>query len=140
MLPNLLPSPPFSNFLHSLPQSSTSTALFVTLFFEWMDDCPAFDVILLNNIMDLHMLSFGTLVPEEPCYACFLQQGITFTEVWHIMRLFASTLIWYHTHKQSHVTYTRNKILTHPMNVTLKSPVMYSQQLFTFHGINNCWY
>ena len=47
------------------------------------------------------------------------------------MRLFA------HTQTKS-CKYTRNKILTHPMNVILKSPVMYSQQLFAFHGINNC--
>ena len=31
---------------------------------------------------------------------CFLQQGVMFTEVWHIMRFFTGTLIWYHTQTQ----------------------------------------
>ena len=32
-----------------------------------------------------------------------MQQGVKFTEVWHIMCSFASTLIWYHTHIQTYI-------------------------------------
>ena len=28
-----------------------------------------------------------------------MEQGIKFTEVWHIMWSFNGTLIWYHTHR-----------------------------------------
>ena len=52
--------------------------------------------ILLNDIMDLHMSYLGKFVPEGPW--CIMQQGVKFTEVWHVMWLFTSTLIWYHTH------------------------------------------
>ena len=69
-----------------------------------------------------------------------IQQGSKFTEVWHIMRYFASTLIWYHTHKQRHATPARAKALTEPYKYILKPPVMCSQQLFVFHWISNCWY
>ena len=107
-----------------------------------MGDCAIFDAILLDNIMDLHMLSLGTLVPEGPCclVVCFTQQDIKFTEVWHIMRFFAGSLIWYHTHKQRHTTHTRVKRLTHPYKYILTPPVMCSQQLLVFHWIYNCWY
>ena len=30
-------------------------------------DPSTFDVILLNDIMDLHMSRLGTIVPGEPC-------------------------------------------------------------------------
>ena len=53
--------------------------------------------ILLNN-MDLHMSSLCTLVQEKPW--C-MQQGVKFTEVWHIMWFFGGTLIDI-THKQTH--------------------------------------
>ena len=49
-----------------------------------MDDYATFDVILLDNIIDLHMSSRGTLVPEEPCYMFYTtkkKQGIKFTEL-----------------------------------------------------------
>ena len=50
--------------------------------------------ININDAMDINMSSLGTLV-------CFMQQGVKFTEVWHIMWFLTSTLIWYHTHKDT---------------------------------------
>ena len=35
---------------------------------------------------------------------CFMQQGVKCIEVWHIMWLFAGTLIWYHTHTYTQYT------------------------------------
>ena len=32
-----------------------------------MDDCATIDAFLLDDIMDLHMLSLGSLLPKEPC-------------------------------------------------------------------------
>ena len=37
--------------------------------------------ILLNDNVDLHMSSLGSLVPEGPWYVCFMQQDIKFAEV-----------------------------------------------------------
>ena len=39
-----------------------------------MDGCATFGVILFNNVMDLHVSSFSTLVPEEHCY--FVNPGL----------------------------------------------------------------
>ena len=51
-----------------------------------MDDCAIFDVILLDNIMNLHMSSLGTLVPEEHCCVCYTTRyqiywGLTHNEI-----------------------------------------------------------
>ena len=48
-----------------------------------------------NDIKDLHLSSLATLVPEEleDLDMCFMQQGVKFTEVWHLMWFFSSTLI-----------------------------------------------
>ena len=70
----------FSNFVHSLPfcclqphPHSHSVALFIWLN-GWL--CYIWCAILLNDIMDLHMLSFGTLVPEGCVfYANLLRSG-----------------------------------------------------------------
>ena len=99
----LLPTLFFQIFPISLPRVSNynPAALFVALF-HWLNRwlCHIWCVILLNTIMDLHMLSLSTLVPKD-FDVCFMKQGVTFTEVWHIMWLFASTLIWYHTDTQT---------------------------------------
>ena len=111
--PPILPSPPFSNFVHHPPKPLLPLLFLLPYFFDWIDDHATFGVILLDDIMDLHMSILGTLVPEEPC-CVFYTKGIKFTEVWHIMKFLASTLIWYHKQKQRHTTHTRAKRLTHP--------------------------
>ena len=61
----------FSNFVHLLPLSPTPspTVLSVVLFL-WLTGWSYYIwcAILLNVIMDLHMLSLGTLPPEGPWY------------------------------------------------------------------------
>ena len=88
-------------------------------------------VILLNDIMDLHMLS---LVPSGLFYAMRCQ----FTEVSHVTRFFASTFLWYHSNKQRHTTHTEktNKMI-YPYKYILKPPVLGSQQLPLLHSMNN---
>ena len=47
-----------------------------------MGDYPTFDLILLDNVMDLHMSKLFTLVEDEPLFtACFIQQSTKFTEI-----------------------------------------------------------
>ena len=98
--------------------------------------------------MDLHMLSLGTLVSKRN-WCVF--QGTKFTEVWHIMWLFAGSLIWYHTHKhtQRHTAHLGDSRLAHPNKYIFTPPVMCSQhsviyyikwithwyQKFTFHNV-----
>ena len=44
-----------------------------------MGYCSTSDVILLNDIKELHMLSIETLVPKN-LDVCLMQQGIKFTK------------------------------------------------------------
>ena len=86
----------FSNFVHLLPLSPTPspTVLSVVLFL-WLTGWSYYIwcAILLNVIMDLHMLSLGTL-HQKDLDMCFMLQGIKFTELWLIMWFFTSTLNW----------------------------------------------
>ena len=77
---------------------------------------------LLNDNMDLHMPSLGTLVPEGP-WCVFYATRCQVTEVWHIMCIFTGTLIWYYSHK--HTQHTRASRLTHPTYI-FTPPVVYT--------------
>ena len=50
--------------------------------------------------MILWIYTCRTLVTlyQKDLDVCIMQQGVKFTEVWHVMWLFTSTLIWYHKH------------------------------------------
>ena len=101
---------PLSNFVTSptpfykKKTNYTSTALFVALFFDWMDGRTLFDVFLLD-IMDQHMSRLGTLVSEKPCvlhttrYQIYC--GLTDNEVffWYSDSI-SQTQITYNTHKR----------------------------------------
>ena len=128
--------PPFFQILSNtfplslLPPTPTPTA-----FFGWIGDHATFDVLVY--LMTLWI---------EPWYqkeldVCFMQQGIKFTEVWHIMWFFAGTLIWYHTHKHMHThrqtIHSRASWLTHPYWYIFTPPVMSSQQLSLLHWKDN---
>ena len=110
--------PPFSNFvqppLSHFPATSDlhpncSFCCPVSLA-EWVI-IPHLMCYLPNDNMDLHMSSLGTLVPE----GTFMQQGVRFTEVWHIMWFFTGTLIWYHkhTHTHTHTQHTQGPVDWH---------------------------
>ena len=97
----------FSNPSSLLPLTFISTTLF-DVFFLWLNErtCHIWCVILLINIMDLHILSLGTLVVEQLC-SVFMQKGVKFTEVWHIMCFLL--VLWFditntHTHKHTQPT------------------------------------
>ena len=60
---------------------------------------------VLIYLMIIWICTCRALVPfNQGLDVCFMQQVATFTEVWHIMWFFNSTLIWYHTHKHTHNT------------------------------------
>ena len=68
--PLLLPTPLLQIWSKppSFPENSTPTAFFVTLLI-WLNLQlqHIWCVFLVNDIVDIHMSSLGTLVPEEPC-------------------------------------------------------------------------
>ena len=71
--PPILPTPIFQILSsHALPPlfCPTLTALSF-VFFGWMGDRATFGVILLNDIIDLYMLSLGTLVTEGPWFVFY---------------------------------------------------------------------
>ena len=78
--------------------------------FGWMGDRSTFD--LLFYLMILWIYTFRALVHlyQKDVDVFFMQQGVKFTDVWHIIRFFAGTLIWYHTRKhtraQRHTTHS----------------------------------
>ena len=122
---------PLFQILPTCLPTFTPTALFVALIL-WLSEWSRsiWCVILINDIMYLHMSSLGTLVAEGPSCA-FYEHSIKFTELCHIMIMwfFASTLIWYLTHKQRHPAPTKGKRLTHPWKYILTPPAMCPQQL-----------
>ena len=111
--------PPIFKFcLHPAPCLSSPKSLppLFTLFFAlfiWLNGWSfhIWCVILFNDVMDLHMLILGTLVPEEPCCVFYTTRHQIYWGL-YIMRFFASTLFWYHTYKQRHAAQTRVKNTT----------------------------
>ena len=110
------------------------TVLSVALFL-WLNgwSCHIWCTILLNGNMDLHMSGLGT----RRTSMCFMQQGIKFTAVWHIMCFFTGTLIWYHTHTntQTHTAHLGASRLTQPHKYIFPPPVMCSEQLPLLHSM-----
>ena len=100
--PPILPTlPPFSNFVQPLlpccHQPQPSLLFLLPCFFDQMDDCTTIDVLFCLMILWIHICQ--TLVPQyqRGLDVYFMQQGVKFTEVWH-MWFFGGTLIWYHIH------------------------------------------
>ena len=115
------------------PPSSTPIVHSVFLFL-WLNgwSCHIWCTTLLNDNMDLHMSSLSTSVPKG-LDACFMQQGITFTELWHIIWFFNGSLIWYHTHKHTHTAHSETSWLTHLYKYIFTPSFMCSEQLPLLH-------
>ena len=96
---------------------------------------------LLNDIMDPHMSSLGTLVPVLEGTSCvFMHQGVKFNEVWYIMwvlLVITHTHTHTHTHTQSYTAHSGASALTHPYKYKFTPSVMCSQQWSLLHWMNN---
>ena len=83
----------------------------ISCFFGWIGDRATFNVILLNNIMDLHMLSLGILEPEGSCYVFYATRCQGYWGLTHNV-----VFCWYfdltsHTHTNTHIhTNTHSKL------------------------------
>ena len=100
------PHPPFFFKFWTVPHPITSipTALFIALFC-WLNGWlrHIWCVILLNDIMDLHIRSLGTMYQKDHI-VCFMQQGVKFTEVSQNVIFYWYSVLWFDitsTHKIS---------------------------------------
>ena len=111
-LPN--PLPPFSNFITPPPYFSLQTPPpLLFLLSCWMGDRATFDVFyfLLNYIMDLHMLSLGTVVPEGPWCVFYSTRHQVYWGLTHNV-----TFCWYPgliSHTLKHTQHTQGPLEWH---------------------------
>ena len=84
-----------------------------------MGDHDTFNVTFLNDIRDLHMMSLST----RRTLLCFMQQGVEFTEVWHIISFFPNTLIGNQTDTQRYTAHSGANRLTNPYKYILTPQV-----------------
>ena len=97
-----------------LPPSFTSSAIFDVFFFEWKSDCATF--IVLFHLMILWIYKCRALVPwyQNDSDLCSMQQGVKFTEVWHIicfLLVLLFNITYTNTHKDTQHTQT-NRLTT----------------------------
>ena len=97
------------------------TVLSVVLFL-WQNEWSrhTWCAILLNDNMDLHMSSLGTLVPEGPWCVFYVTRRQVYWGLTHNV-VFTGTLIWYHTNTQTHALHSGASRLTHPYKYSTKS-------------------
>ena len=81
--------------------------------------------------MGVHKSSFRTLM--------HFYAGVKSTEVWHMMWLFAGTLIWYHTHTHTHTHTAHSGVsrMIDPYKYIFKPTVTCSQQLSLLQWMKN---
>ena len=140
--PPVLLMPPFQLFSNPpipflSPPTPIPTALSVVLYF-WLNGWSyhIWCAILLNDIMNLHMLSLGTLVPEGPWCVFYVTRHQMYWGLTH-----NAVFCWYSdliSHIKGHTkTHSIASRLTHPYEYISTPPVMCSQQLSLLYLINN---
>ena len=120
--------------LTSLSPPTPTLTVFSAVLFLWLNGWPnqIWCAILFNDNMDLHMSSFGTLVPKGPwCvfYATRCQVYCSLTKCSFLLVLWLDS-----TYKQTHRVNSGASRLTHPYtHIFTPLPVMCSQQLLLLH-------
>ena len=120
--------PSFPNFFH--PHYALSLWLHV-----WSHHIYCF--ILLNNIVNINLLSLGNLVLAA--YFCVFY-AIRHQIYWRFDTNdmdFPSTLIWYHIHRQTYRRHTCTNRLAHIYKYISTPPVRCTQQLHVLHWMTN---
>ena len=107
--PPILPNPVNSYFVNTSPYFPLTPNLtpaplvfLLSCFYFCCPVCCLF-AILLNDNMDLHILSLGTLVSEGPWCVFYVTRCQVYGGLTHNM-FFTGTLIWYHPHTNTHST------------------------------------
>ena len=87
--------------------------------------------------MDLNWLSLSTLVLEAPFYVFYTTTHQIFWRFDADGVVFVSSLIWYHTHRQTRTRHPGTKRLKNACKYNLTTPVMCTRQLPALHWMNN---
>ena len=93
-------------------------------------------------ILDLHMSSLGTLVPEEPWCAFYATRhqvywGLTHVDSCWYSNLLSHTQTHTHTHTHTHTAHSEASRLTHQYKYIFRPPAGCSQQLSFLHWMDN---
>ena len=133
-------SPLFVKILSNSPclQPLTPNPKYLFLLFvslgEWViaPHLMCYFTLIWLDIMDLHMSSLGTLVPEGPCCVFYATR---YQVYWNLIPcvFFASTLICYHTQTHKDISHSGTKRLTHPHRYVL-SFVLTAAMCITLNG------
>ena len=110
--------PPFRILL---PPSST---VFVALLL-WLNVWSHQICVILHEIMDLHLLSLGTLVPAVPCCVFYTRHQV-YQRFDRDDMVFASTAIWYHPQRQigtNRLVHIYKYILTPPNTIMFERKI-----------------
>ena len=124
-----LPPLPFFQFCPTPPP----LLFLLSCFFGWMSDHATFDVLFYLMITWIYTCRALVLQYQKDLDVCFLQQGIKFTEVWHIMCFLL--VLWFditHTNTQTHTAHSGASRLAHPYKCIFTPSVMCSQQLLYY--------
>ena len=130
-LPNL--KRPHLHCLHRSSKFCTTPSLcyFLPCFFgTWY-------VVLFSNIMDLNLLSLGTLVLAGPWYVFYGTKSPIYYWFDTDDLIFATAMTWYHKHWQTNTENTGTNTFTHIYKYIFKPPVMCPHQLPILHWMNN---
>ena len=130
-LPNL--KRPHLHCLHRSSKFCTTPSLcyFLPCFFgTWY-------VVLFSNIMDLNLLSLGTLVQAGPWYVFYGTKSPIYYWFDTDDLIFATAMTWYHKHWQTNTGNTGTNTFTHIYKYTFTPPVMCPHQLPILHWMNN---
>ena len=92
-------------------------------------------MILLNDIMDLNLLSLGAVVPAAPSVLCSSISNLQ--KVWH-MTWFLLDSVWNHRRRQTHTGHTGTNTLIFTYKYILTPPVMRTQQPPVLHWGPQC--
>ena len=94
-------------------------------------------VVLFSNIMDLNLLSVGTLVLAAPWYVFYGMKSPIYHWFDTDDMIFATAMTWYHKHWQTNTGNTGTNTFTHIYKYTFTAPVMCPHQLPILHWMNN---
>ena len=87
--------------------------LLLLCFFGWMGDHATFDVLFY--LMIIWIYTCQALVPwyQKDLDVCFMQQGVRFTEVWHMWFFTDTLMLLSHTQTQKHTQHTQGPVDWH---------------------------